>query len=185
MTQVSGARTRRWWQIPVWMLLIVPVVCAPFFLLVRYLGRMSPETLGHVEYEWVANPQKARFWPQDGSWTSPGDPLLKIASVNFLNQPYGGYRGVSNWLYTDGKIHTWVHMGNDRWSDERSASAAGVAQLPALVAKLPPSDPTAGAKERVQVAFQNNGVWVVRAYAGANVPQEVTDLARAVGIWEK
>jgi len=58
-----------------------------------------------------------------------------------------------------------------------------MAQLSALVKKLPASDPMAGTKDRVIVAFQNKGKWVVRMYGRAQLPQEVTDLAKAVGIW--
>ncbi len=57
------------------------------------------------------------------------------------------------------------------------------AQLPTLLGKLPPSNPTIGLKARALVAFQKQGAWVVRVYDGANIPQEVTDLGRTVGIW--
>jgi hypothetical protein len=36
--------SRRWWQVPVWVLLLVPVACAPVFYVLTRPDGVSPAT---------------------------------------------------------------------------------------------------------------------------------------------
>jgi hypothetical protein len=182
----SVYKTRRWWQVPVWVLMLVPVACTPVFLWFALYG-WDPRGLrqpSEYEHDWVRNPVEEKFWPVDGERVKLGDPLVKIAGVSFLNKPYGGYRGVSRWVTQDGMVHEEIHVGNDAWSGDRPASTTGLPQLRSLLQKLPPSDPAAGPLVRSLVTFPDKGQWVVRVYRHDALPKEVEELAKTVGIWK-
>ena len=178
-----ASKTRHWWQIPLRALMGVPIACVPVFLYVTLHNRVPPlssDERSARESDWVLNPLKKKFWPEEGTWVAQGDPPLKIASVWYW---WDGYHGTSWWVSPDGMIHNTWHAGTDAGGGSWPASAKGLAQLSTLLRKLPPSDTTDGPKERWLVAFADKGYWVVRVYRGRDAPKEVHDLAKTLGVW--
>jgi hypothetical protein len=175
-----ASKTRLWWQISLRALIGVPIACAPVFLYVKLHNRVSPDERWARESDWVLNPVKMKFWPEEGTRVAEGGPPLKIAKVWSW---WDGYHGNSWCVSPDGMIHNTWHSGTDAGSGSWPASTKGLVQLSTLLRKLPLSDTTDGPKERCLVAFPDKGYWVVRVYRGREAPKEVTDLAKTLGAW--
>jgi hypothetical protein len=172
------SKARRRWRFPVWALMLVPVACAPVFLWLAQRNRVPPVARGEREHDWTANPLNTEFYPKEGAWVASGDDLVKLARVE---GPWDGrYYGKSWWVTPDGMIHYMWHYPDDAGGDTVPAPAEALVRLPGLLGKLPPSDPAAGPKDRVLIAFPVKGRWVVRAYHRKALPKEVNDLAKAL-----
>jgi len=61
MKAVHAVVGRRPWQIPLWALLILPVVCAPVFYGLAMSGRVSPAQRVERQWQWVRNAVSREF----------------------------------------------------------------------------------------------------------------------------
>ena len=183
MTSPARSQGRRW-QIRLGVLLVVPVVCALAFAGLSLSTRVSPEERLKEEYRWTYNPIPKRFWPRDGAWVRPGDPLLKVANVFTVVGTSDRY--ARSYLITNrGTIQDAYHYADDGGgtdSEGYPARAEGFAQLPTLLQKLPPSDPSPPLRNTLYIAFQRDGAWVVREYRANRLFPEAQALAEALGV---
>jgi hypothetical protein len=166
-------RLRARLHFPVWVLLALPVACAPLFLWLAMRSRISPAAL---EDRWIANPG-AEFPIRDGDWAGWGDNLVYVASVS---GPWpGGYFRVFWSVQPKGELRGRVDGGNDAWTDVKQSPPGLRARLAGVLQKLPPSVPTPDPRNRVVLAFAINGRWAVRSYPGRG-PKEFDDLWNAL-----
>jgi hypothetical protein len=172
MTQ-PAARFHVRLHFPVWVLLALPVACAPLFLWLALSSRISPAAL---EDRWIANPG-AEFPIKDGDWAGWGDNPVYLASVS---GPWpGGYHRVFWSVRPEGELRGRVDGGNDGWTDVKHSPPGLRARLAGVLQKLPPSLPTPDPRNRVVVAFAINGRWEVRSYPGSGL-KEWNDLWNAL-----
>ncbi|HEV3121745.1 MAG TPA: hypothetical protein VGY53_07575 [Isosphaeraceae bacterium] len=174
-----NTNSRRLWRFRVWALMLVPVACAPVFLWLAQRNRVPPVERGEREHHWTLDPLNTEFEPKEGTRVASGDDLVKLARVE---GPWGSgrYYGTCWYVTPDAMLHYQWHNPDDAGGDTVPAPAEGLARLPALLRKLPPTDPAAGPKDRLLVAFPSNGRWVVRTYRRDALPKEVDDLAKAL-----
>ena len=154
-------------------LMAITAVFAMAFYAIEEWGRVSPERRWELERKWVRIPLDARFLPAEGAAVRLGDPLLKVAWIISRNEGH-------SWLVTEGgKIgDTWHHhwdAGGD--SNLGVAPAEGLAELPAYLKRLPPSDLAAPTSDCLMIAFPSGGAWVVRRYRHDSLPKEANDIA--------
>ena len=174
--QSPGAR--RWWQVPVWKLLVLPVVCAPVFYYLAMRDRITPGERLHRQWQWVKNGMKGEFPVWEGGRVSPGDPLVILANVSYKGMH--DYFACSRCLMPDGTIHVEINIGNDQWDSRGLVRGDSLARLPALLKALSPSDPAARPANRMLVGFPVDGWWTVRSYRKDAQPQAVKDLFEAL-----
>jgi hypothetical protein len=175
-------KSGRWWQIPVWAIMLVPLACAPVFLIfVRIRDPRGFRPVSAYEHDWAVNPLKERFWPEQGARVEWGDPIVKVASVSRYQTRGGRYFGYSWWVTPDGVVHDAWHTDADAGGMEKPASVAGLEQLPDLLRKLPPSDPAAEPPGRTILAFPDKGQWVVRVYRRQAEWKAADELIKALG----
>lgn len=163
------------WQVRIWVLLAMPIVCALMFTAISELSRISPEDRWDLEDEWVQSPLKTEFSPTEGARVRSGDPLLKVAWIK--------KGSAHSWLLTpQGTIGDTWHYGFDTGGNREinSATVDGLARLPEYLKHLPPSDIPAITANSLLVAFPSDGVWVIRRYRMDAVPQEANDMATAL-----
>ncbi len=175
---------RRRWQFPLWSFLIVPVVCAPLFWNLAQRNRVGIPFNPDQMWCWDSS---ALLWPQQGALVGKEDRfVVKLARVNYNVEQWGrdtNTRPGQIWkLSPDGLVHTT--MGRSGYGYDEYAHPAppqAVAQLPALLQKLPPSDPAAIPGDRLFfVIFPVNGRYEVRTYRRDALPQEVDAIAKAL-----
>jgi hypothetical protein len=154
-----------------WVLLAVPIVCAPLFLLVAMSQRVSPET---IEDQWIQNPE-SKFAIEEGDPAGWGDDLLYVA---FVSRAAGSDQRVI-WSLKPGNMLHFRVRGNDAWTGTKPVKPGVSARLPGVLKKLPPSVPPADPRNRVVVAFPVSGRWVVRSYPYPG-PEEYDDLKKAL-----
>ena len=169
MTQTTR-RFRDRLRFPLWVLLALPGVCVPIFL----LARQNPVSTETIEDLWI-NHNGSEFPIKDGDWASWGDDTLYIASVQSANG-IGYPQRVVESLKPGADIRFHVH-GNDSWVGTNPVPAGVRAKLTSRLKNLPPSAPPADLANRVVVAFTAGGRWVVRSYPYPG-PKEVDDLLK-------
>lgn len=174
----SQERQRQWPRIGLRFLLAIPVAFALLFYVILERIRVPPEQRRSVEYKWVRDPLKARFYPAEDSQVRPGDPILKVARIITS-------RSAHSWLVMDGGIirDDWYYGFDAGGNDEMPpANPEGLARLPRYLKRLPPSDLAANSPNSLIIAFPSAGVWVVRRYRLDAVPKEADDIAKALAI---
>jgi hypothetical protein len=154
-----------------WVLLAMPIVCAPVFLWIAMNQRVSPET---IEDQWIQHAE-TKFAIEEGDPVGWGDNLLYVASVS---------QGVASdhrviWSLKPGNMLRFRVRGNDAWDGTKPVKPGLSTRLSGVLQKLPPSVPPADPGNRVVVAFPASGRWVVRSYPYPG-PKEYDDLKNAV-----
>jgi hypothetical protein len=130
-----------------WVLLALPIVCAPLFLLVAMSQRVSPET---IEDQWIQHPER-KFAIEEGDPVGWSDDLLYVA---FVSLEVGSYHRVIWSLKPRNMLHFRVH-GNDAWDGTKPVKPGLSARLSGVLQKLPPSVPPADPRNRVVVAYRS------------------------------
>jgi hypothetical protein len=173
---VSTARRR--WQVPLWVLLIVPAACAPVFYYLATRDRISPDERVERQRLWVTNTIKREFSPRDGEHVGAGDMLVILGWAHYK----GGYQydAESRWLMPDRTIHYERNVGLDAWNGDGLVPEDNLARLPSLLRALPPSDPAVPPSNRVVVAYPVDERWVVRNYRKDAIPKAFEDLVKAL-----
>ena len=100
-------------QFPLWVLLVLPLVCAPLFLLIA-TSRTSLPAPEEIEEGWIDYPSR-EFPIKDGAPADRADILGHVAFVRF------GHRTIWS-LRPEGKLHVRVHTGFDTWNETKPAS---------------------------------------------------------------
>ncbi|MGP0063546.1 MAG: hypothetical protein ACLQGP_08110 [Isosphaeraceae bacterium] len=143
-------------------------------------SRVPPVDPRKREEDWCSMPLHEGFWPKQGTSVSERDRILvKLARVIGPWQD-GKYYGQSWWVTPNGMVNYELRSATLVGEGANPAPKEGLATLPALLKALPPSDPTAGLKDRVLVAFPINGRYVVRIYRHSALPSPVDDIAEAL-----
>jgi hypothetical protein len=158
-------------RFPLWVLLALPVVCAPLF----FLARSNHASTSTIEDIWI-NRIGSEFPIRDGDFASWGEEVLYIASVSGPDV-FGYHHRVVRSLRPAEELRIHVHAGNDTWVAMSSVPDEVRAKLAGRLRNLPPSAPPADLGKRVVVAFVAGGRWVVRSYSYPG-PKEVDDLLK-------
>jgi hypothetical protein len=173
----SGTPLRARLRFPFWVVLALPVACAPLFLWLAMRERVPPERL---EHQWMYRPSR-EFPIKDGDWVVPGGDLGYVAfgdakTPHTMGEFY--YRVVYS-LKREGVLECHIHTGIGSRVDSKQAPPGLSARIPVLLQKLPASVQPVDPRNCAVVAFAVNGRWFVRSYPFPG-PKELSDLMNAL-----